>query len=103
MRSSLTYLKQMMTKNRLSWTTSMAPLPNLHHCMTPEVLKKVLPMLTMQMALQMKLQMNWLSNVHKMPLKILPLSVPERSQQMTLLLNVQRISQQLPPNMLSRL
>ena len=51
MRSSLTCLRGMMTSNRLSLTTSMTPLLNLQHWRTLEVLQKVLPMPTMQMAI----------------------------------------------------
>ena len=45
-----------MRRNRLSLTMSMTPLLNLHHWRTLEVLQKVLPMLTIQMALQIRLQ-----------------------------------------------
>ena len=61
--SSLTCLRGMMTRNQLSLTTSMTPLLNLQHWRTLEVLQKVLPMLTMQMALQIRLQRTSLLNM----------------------------------------
>ena len=88
-RSSLTCLRAMMTRNRLSLTTSMTPLLNLQHWRTLEVLQKVLPMLTMQMALHLKLQMTTLLNVRRTLLKVLPLTILEIRLHMTLLLNMQ--------------
>ena len=87
MRSSLTCLRGMMKRNRLSLTTSMTQLLNLQHGRTLEVLQKVLPMLTMQMALQISQQMTLLLNMQTMLPKVLPMTILEISH-MTLLLNL---------------